>query len=381
MSEHPTSREITSSNQKAQEELLKVVDVIMEVGKRVYEKGAEAIKFKEKDCSNSVELQTHPVKFGYYHTSIRITPKSEEFKNDPRFKQVDEEGRHYTTLGAGPSYNTLTADVDRPNDIGPHPYRIPLGLKNCENESIIIEHVLDKFNNFKNRSDYDVFPANYKESAWYWPDDGHNSNSFISGLIDASHMDKPSIDVAIHPGWNKPVPIEYFRIYQNVDSLPKGFGLLAADEHAEESLEKTLFDELYRKDNGSIRKKEPLDDLYVGGSMDVCEGLSLNDLLTNYTKCKNLKIESQLPKLYDDYKRRIALKKIVKECGNGKSSDFVECLEQKSFNTPEEDAALESKRSEAIKDVFKKIDDFKKTDAFKFMENQVDGFKNIFPKL
>lgn len=371
MSEHPTSREITPSNQKAQEEFLKVVDLIITEGKAAYEKALEAQKIKAKDCSNSVELQTHPVKFGYYHTSIRITPKSEEFKNDPRFKQVDEEGRHYTTLGAGPVYNRLTADVDRPNDIGPHPYRIPLGLKNCENESIIIEHVLDKFRKFRSNTDYDLFPENPYNQAWYLADDGHNSNSFISGLIDASHLDKPSIDVAIHPGWNKPVPIKYFR------SIQDGHPFAVRMEEPSEFQEKIVFDDLYLNDNGKIRNISDLDKFVMETiEMDECKKLS-----GGAETCPQQTSSKPFSKYHDDYKKRIADENYWKEAVErnhecNKSGGGEICLQ---FLEPRD--VYESKRAEVIKDVFNKIDDFKKTDAFKFMENQVDGFKNIFPKL
>jgi hypothetical protein len=45
--------------------------------------------------------------------------------------------------------------------------------------------------------------------------DGYNSNSYISGLLDAANIQKPPlIDSAIppsFPGWDKPVPKEKFQ--------------------------------------------------------------------------------------------------------------------------------------------------------------------------
>jgi hypothetical protein len=355
MAEPSISEKIASFNQKAQEDFLKVIDVIMEVGKRAYEKESEALKPKEKDCSDSIELQSHLVKFGFYHTSIRITPKGEEFKNDPRFKQVDEAGRHYTTLGAGPVYNRLTADVDRPNDIGPHPYRIPIGLKNCENESMLIEHVLDKLRKFRSNTDYDLFPENTHNQAWYWADDGHNSNSFISGLIDASHLDKPSIDVAVHPGWNKPIHKKYFSAIQD-----DYYGLMmGANEYEEQS----VFGDLYRKDNGN-RSEDILEKLQRRYKEEIDpDGIRFKP----YSH-------------YDAYKKRMADEKYWKEAVErhhecSKSGGGEICLQ---FLEPRD--VYESKRSEVIKEVFNKIDEFKKSDTFKFAEQQVEGFKKILPK-
>ncbi|MBX7156872.1 MAG: hypothetical protein K1X66_00595 [Verrucomicrobiae bacterium] len=384
MAEPAIPEKVTSSNQRARElkmarELekereasLKTIDAIMEVGKLElgYKKRSEAQEIKVKDCSDSIELQTHPVALGYSHTSIRITPKGEEYKNDPRFQQVDEAGRNYTTLGAGPVKNRLTADVDRSNDIGPHPNRIPIGLKNCENESMLIEHILDKFRKFKSNTDYDLFPKNFRNQVWYWPDDGHNSNSFISGLIDASHLDKPSIDVAVHPGWEKPVPIEYFRSIQ--DSRYK-----LNFEGYDEFIEKIVFDDLYLNDNGKIRNTSNIDK-YVMENLEMDECKELSD---GAETCPQQPSSKPFSKYYDDYKKRMADKKYWDEA----VERHHECIKSgageicSQFLEPRD--VYESKRSEAIKEVFNKIDDFKKSDAFKFIENQVDGVTKILPKI
>ncbi|MEZ5406304.1 MAG: hypothetical protein R3F23_09150 [Verrucomicrobiia bacterium] len=410
MAEPSIPEKIASSNQNAKEAFLKTIDVIMEVGKLAYEKGAEEQKIKAKDCSDSIELQTHEVKFGYYHTSIRITPKSEEYKDDPRFKQVDEAGRHYTTLGAGPTYNTLVHHVDRPNDIGPHPNRIPLGLKNCKHELMLIEHVLDKDSKFKDVLDYDLFPAEKYHGVWYWADDGYNSNSFISGLIDAANLEKPDIDLKVHPGWNKPVPIEYFRgvladdiLYRHLPELEqrqKALNWGKREEAKGEYKEKFLFDYLYKNDNVNSKSQSENKKHYnnfttlrecEASDSPLCEALRrLNRPKEDtyyYSQETGYVDVKPIPELYNDYKKQYTWKQyseekdaMLRDCKSGRKICESQ-MQIKSYETfSREYDTPESKRQEIIKDVFDKIDDFKKSDAFKFIENQVDGVTKILPK-
>ncbi|MBX7157538.1 MAG: hypothetical protein K1X66_04040 [Verrucomicrobiae bacterium] len=413
MAEPSIPEKIASSNQNAKEAFLKTIDVIMEVGKRAYQEGVETeakriencvemvqsryitkqgfyhksicgsaskIERDETDCSNSIELQTHPVALGYYHTSIRLTPKGEKYKDDPRFKQVDELGRHYTTVGAGPVYNRLVADADRPKDIGPHHLRIPMGVKNCKNTSIMIETILAKYNNFRNDLDYDLFPAKEYNQAWYWADDSHNSNSFISGLIDASYLEKPYINTELHPGWERPVPNHYFREKEE-DYIPE-------ETKIEESKKKNLIKEIYKEDKNQ-REMEKAKEDYIDLKKTTDTWLKIAKMEKQEAEKNKKLIELEKLKLKQEQERELE-KLEMTNCRRFSGGEM--CAEQISSKSPPFEnkdplyEALERVKEEIANEkkakniIFEKIDDFKKSDVFKFMEQQVDGVTKILPK-
>ncbi|MBX7157271.1 MAG: hypothetical protein K1X66_02630 [Verrucomicrobiae bacterium] len=207
--------ELTPEQQKTREAFLEIIKEIDNGVKKVMDhplvKGLTSPASTE-GCRTSVELQSHQVALGYEHTSVRVTPKDEKYKDDPRFSQLDEDGKRYATIGAGPVYNTLVSELNRPKDVGPHPGRIPMGPKDCKKEAEVIDTVLAKDGNYQDDLDYDLFPASTKaDQAWYWADDSFNSNSYVSGLIDATGLPKPIINRETHPGWDKPLPAENFK--------------------------------------------------------------------------------------------------------------------------------------------------------------------------
>lgn len=208
------NQNLTPEQQKTREAFLEIVEGIDKGIKNVMDhplvKGLTSTS--TEGCRTSVELQSHEVALDWEHTSIRITPRNEKYKDDPRFSQVDEDGKRYATIGAGPVYNSLVSELNRPKDVGPHPGRIPMGPKDCNEETKIIDTVLAKDRNYQDDLDYDLFPASTKaDQAWYWADDSYNSNSYVSGLIDAAGLSKPIINRESHPGWDKPVPSENFK--------------------------------------------------------------------------------------------------------------------------------------------------------------------------
>jgi hypothetical protein len=220
----------------------KVASGLEFLAKEIEDQAKEEREAKTRGCRDSIEIQSHKVALGYEHTSIRITPKNKKYKNDPRFQQVDEQGRHYTTIGAGPKYDKLVSDLDRPKDIGPHPDRSPIGFVDCKIEAEAIEALLAKHEKYKHNLDYDLFSQEYEKQSWYWADDGYNSNSYIAGLIHATHLNRPFIPVSTHPGWNHPVPDHYFRDNESME--PSG----------KEILEKMIFKEALEKERHEYRE-------------------------------------------------------------------------------------------------------------------------------
>lgn len=232
MAEPTVSDKKEKADPKAQQAFLKAIETIKVSVSNALAKVAQA---QAADCSTSIELQSHEVMgSGQEHTSIRITPKDAKYKNDPRFSK-NADG-HYVTIGAGFEYKAdcdvqkgeslldtrvvcevkggqeLISDLNRPNDVGPHPHRVPLGPKDCQQESQVIERLLAVDANYKDDLGYDAFPERTaEEQAWYKPDADYNCNSYTAGLLDAAGLKKPEIDTETHPGWIKPVPAENFK--------------------------------------------------------------------------------------------------------------------------------------------------------------------------
>jgi hypothetical protein len=160
---------------------------------------------------NEIDLQDHEVRLigigtTDYHSLIRITPENQaRWKNDKRFSNHDEKGRVYCTIGAGPDSTAyfLIAGVNRDTDLTGPADSIPLPIPSqFSNEDKLIEKLFSLNAGYRNKLFYNPFPSL----------DGkydYNSNSYISGLMNAAHLNKPPRSRPL-PGWNKPVPVTYF---------------------------------------------------------------------------------------------------------------------------------------------------------------------------
>ena len=160
-----------------------------------------------------ISLQWHAVQGKNLHTLIRITPENQaKYINDPRFHNKDALGNNYLTIGAGPIpiiNGRLVSNINRDSDILLHPKDSTFELNNgCQNEDQLISDLLLYNANYMDNLDYDLFPANSQNAKWYLPDDGYNSNSYISGLLSKAGIKKPKVTDT--PGWDKPVPLKYF---------------------------------------------------------------------------------------------------------------------------------------------------------------------------
>ena len=143
---------------------------------------------------------------GNYHSAVRITPCDQaQWANDPRFKNVDEQGRHYATAGAGPEFfggfGNLIAGINRTKDLGPHSSIVLIEDKQgceCKQENEHIEKLLNLANGYQNSTPYSLFPEG-GATPFY------NSNSYTHGLLNAAGI--PSIKPPRPtPGWDKPLP-------------------------------------------------------------------------------------------------------------------------------------------------------------------------------
>lgn len=156
-----------------------------------------------------VYVGAHNVAGGFNHTSvIMFVDQDSEYYNHPDFLDIDGEEIKYATIGAGRVSGELVSGLNRIRDFN-------LSIK-AEFISLgeINDGVIGQL--FELEANYEQNVANPNNSIRYqlFPrasNDRHNSNSFISGLLNAAgfnHLNHaPTLNV---PGWDKPVPREMF---------------------------------------------------------------------------------------------------------------------------------------------------------------------------
>jgi len=167
---------------------------------------------------NKLTVWVQEVALGNYHTSIKITPDNQEkYADDKQFQNFDNDGKRYATIGAGPQ-NFLASLLTGPLNIEITPLfskvnrdtDIMLSNKVYESSSLVSLKDEDKYisrlftldQNYKDNLQYDLFPTTNHN--------GYNSNSYISGILNAAEITPPSIKLNT-PGFDKPVPINNFK--------------------------------------------------------------------------------------------------------------------------------------------------------------------------
>ena len=149
-------------------------------------------------AADTIEVQTHPVVRPAMHALIRITPDNQDrWKDDPRFKLRDANGRAYMTLGAGPIGPRLVSEHNRDRDTRPHAQGVVI-VPGPAGEDALIEKLLELDGHYSDQLQYAL-------SGFI----GHNSNSYVAGLLRAAGLAvaKPS---GWLPGWNNPVSAHSF---------------------------------------------------------------------------------------------------------------------------------------------------------------------------
>jgi hypothetical protein len=155
-----------------------------------------------------VRLQWHAVVPGQYHTLLRITPTNQEaYGQDPRFRNIDEHGRRYATIGAGPVRGSLVSDTNRDKDIGPHEAGIPIPPISGMSEDAFINLMLKADRDYSDDLNYGVLP--HPGIAYRGIPPSYNSNSYIAGLLRAVGIGAPRLPVST-PGYNRSIPPRHF---------------------------------------------------------------------------------------------------------------------------------------------------------------------------
>ena len=155
-----------------------------------------------------VTIWTQAVVHGIYHASVHIVPENQDlYKNDSNFIPGPD-GKIFATLGAGPSFlftGSLVSKPDRQRDIDISiknletlPLNIPFGT-----EDLIISKLFRLDKNYNDDLPYQAFPTPLNN--------GYNSNSYVSGLLNTAGIDIPLLNLQINlPGFDKPVPASNF---------------------------------------------------------------------------------------------------------------------------------------------------------------------------
>jgi hypothetical protein len=167
----------------------------------------------------AIRLQGHSVILGRDHAYLMVIVASDHpaFEDDPRFERRLPDGRRYATLGAGPRgmmpvFSTLVSGVNRAADLShllidtfdmevQHP-EVEAGLRT---ERDVVDELLAVDAAYDDELPYDILPFPWS--------DGYNSNSYLSGLLEVTGWETERPGRV--PGWNKPVPAEFFTSKEN----------------------------------------------------------------------------------------------------------------------------------------------------------------------
>ena len=155
-----------------------------------------------------VKLTSHNVVAGFRHSALLLIPDDQSQNWGSLGFKKNNQGKWYATLSAGPDnwWNPkLKSDVNRPTD-APDKNRIeatvanPYG-KSKADDTKFINTLLSNDRNYGDNLDYDLTPE---------LQDGYNSNSFSSGLLNSVGATVPKLK-GDFPGIKKPVPSDDFK--------------------------------------------------------------------------------------------------------------------------------------------------------------------------
>ena len=159
-----------------------------------------------------VKLQWHEVSIagigsGKNHSLLTIIPNEpSHFNNAKRISSIGQltnsQGQKYGTMGAGPngSWN-LESNYNRWSDAAEHTGGITITPPNGMSENDFVDNLMQLDANYQDNLEYSFDPNG---------SDTFNSNSYVSGLLNAAGVDMTNIKVPEGQGFDKPVPKEKF---------------------------------------------------------------------------------------------------------------------------------------------------------------------------
>jgi RHS repeat-associated protein len=175
-------------------------------------------KYTDPD-GREVKVQWHEVKVGPYnsgknHSLITITPDNpSHFNNFRRISPIGQltnsNGQRYGTMGAGPNPAAavitgsadLKSDFNRSLDAPEHSGGITVTLPKGVSEEQFVDKLIELDSNYQDNADYSFDPDGKST---------FNSNSYVSGLLEAAGVDTSKMNVPDAPGFDKPLPKSAF---------------------------------------------------------------------------------------------------------------------------------------------------------------------------
>jgi hypothetical protein len=172
-----------------------------------------------------IKVKSHNAFLDLYpsHASLRVVPREvgyflrqipDLFKDELGNDIEDGFANLFFTIGAGPAGGDdtslscggiLTSGRNRTSDVTIPPERIETLQYSPVLETRLIERLIAFDKNYRNNLTYACFPELYSGT--------YNSNSYISGLLNAAEIPLPKFPVEFwseYPGWPTPVPVEDF---------------------------------------------------------------------------------------------------------------------------------------------------------------------------
>jgi RHS repeat-associated protein len=168
-------------------------------------------KYVDPD-GREVKLQWHEVTLAGYnsgknHSLLTITPNNpNHFNNYKRITQIgkltNSSGQKYSTMGAGPNGSwDLESNYNRSTDAEAHTGGLVISPPNGMSEEAFVDSLIKLDGNYQDNKEYSFNPNGT---------DTFNSNSYVSGLLNASGFDTSKLSVPNAQGFDKPLPIEAF---------------------------------------------------------------------------------------------------------------------------------------------------------------------------
>ncbi|TGG89365.1 hypothetical protein E4656_20125 [Natronospirillum operosum] len=167
------------------------------------------------------EVKVGPIGSGSHHLSIIIIPENQDrYVDDERFINHPKDDKVFATIGGAaeggiPNLGaTLYSYINRPTDVRQDDktdYQV-IDLSGRD-EDEVIEQLFEAESSYSGSRNHPDPSGSDNAAPYYFnPNDsneGFNSNSLVSGIINEVGLNKPDVNVRV-PGYNKPLTSDYF---------------------------------------------------------------------------------------------------------------------------------------------------------------------------
>jgi len=139
---------------------------------------------------------------------LSLTPNNPaHFNNYKRISSIgsltNSDGKRYGTMGAGPNGQwNLESNYNRSTDASEHSGGIVIEPPNGMSEEDFVDGLISLDKKYQDNKEYSFDPNGTNT---------FNSNSYVSGLLEASGVDTGKLNIPNAQGFDKPIPGEAFK--------------------------------------------------------------------------------------------------------------------------------------------------------------------------